>query len=158
MSLKINLYKNTNTTSKMYGLTYGRVEHGDKIMEIPDLADHIASHGSIYTKDVILGVLTKMASCMKELMLDGKKIKLADIAIFSAEITSKGAASYLAYDLSTHVKRVRLTVRGTGDASIAEMTKAASLSYSSLAEKLRDDERPKPEPEPEGDDDDDNNG
>lgn len=152
--LKINLYRNTMTTSKGYGMIYGRVEHDAKIMDIPELADHIAKHGSIYTKDVILGVMTKMASCMKELMLDGRKIKLADIAIFSAEIASKGANSYLAYDLGKHIKKVRLAIRGTGDAAIAEMTKSADLGYTSLAESLRDAERPQPEePDDEGDGD-----
>ena len=149
MSLKLNLYRNTMTTSKGYGMIYGRVEHDKKIVDIPALAKHIAGHGSIYTEDVILGVMNKMAFCMKELMLDGKKIKLSDIAIFSAEIASKGAESYLAYDLGKHVKQVRIATRGTGDGSIAEMTKSAELGYTSLAESLRDAERPQPEPEEE---------
>ena len=44
--------------------------------------------------------------------------------------------------------KVQLAVRGTGDSSISALTSAAEIGYTSLAEKLRDDERPKPEPEP----------
>lgn len=151
--LRLNLYRNKMTTSKGYGMIYGRVEHDKKIVDIPALAKHIAGHGSIYTEDVILGVLNKMAFCLKELMLEGKKIKLSDIAIFSAEVVSTGAASFLAYDITKNVKTVRLGVRGTGDATRAELTKDAEIGYTSLAESLRNAERPQPDS---GDDDDDN--
>ena len=39
----------------------------------------------------------------------------------------------------------------------AELNKAGELAYTSLAESLRNAERPQPEPEPDGGDDDDDN-
>lgn len=152
--LKLNLYKNKISTSKNFGRVYGRVDYDSNLMDLTALAKHIASHGSVYTADVILGVMNKMAYCIKELALEGKKIKLGDLAIFYATVKSKGADSYLGFNINTHVEKVRLAVRGTGDTSVANMTSSASIGYSSLAESLRDAERPQPDP----DDDDDDNG
>ena len=40
---------------------------------------------------------------------------------------SKGANSYLAYDLGKHVKDIRLSVVATGDFTRAELSKAGEL-------------------------------
>ena len=64
--LKINLYKNKNQESRQFGKVYGRVENNEPI-DIEGLSEHIAMHGSQYTKDVIYGVLIKAAACIKEL-------------------------------------------------------------------------------------------
>lgn len=48
------------------------------------------------------GVLTDMVSCTKELILDGKNVKLDDLAIFSVGIVSKkGAQSAADFSLVT---------------------------------------------------------
>ncbi|MBR1395460.1 MAG: hypothetical protein IJ559_07365, partial [Prevotella sp.] len=99
-----------------------------------------------------------MVKCIRELALEGKPVKLDNLAIIKCQVESKGANSYLAYDLGKHVKNIRLSVVGTGDFTRAELNKAGELAYTSLAESLRNAERPQPEPEPDGGDDDDNNG
>ena len=160
MALKINLYRNNNTASRGYSKIYGRVEN-DQPMSLEDLAQHMHDHNSPYETGLILGILTNMVKCIRELTLEGKPVKLDNLAIIKCQVESKGANSYLAYDLGKHVKDIRLSVVATGDFTRAELSKAGELAYTSLAESLRNAERPQPEPEPDddgGDDDDDNNG
>ena len=156
MSLKLNLYRNTMTTSKGYGMIYARVEN-DKPMTIEQLAQHMHDHNSPYETGLIIGILTNMVKCIRELALEGKPVKLDNLAIIKCQVESKGAESYLAYDLGKHVKNIRLSTMATGDFSRAELNKAGALAYTSLAESLRNAERPQPEPD-DGDDDNDNNG
>ena len=155
MSLKLNLYRNTMTTSKGYGMIYGRVEN-DKPMSIEKLAQHMHDHNSPYETGLIIGILTNMVKCIRELTLNGNCVKIENLAIIKCQVESKGANSYLAYDLGKHVKNIRLSVTATGDFTRAELNKAGELAYTSLAESLRNAERPQPEPD--GGDDDDNNG
>ena len=36
-------------------------------------------HGSVYTEDVVIGVITKMKNCIQEMLADGHKVKLDGI-------------------------------------------------------------------------------
>ncbi|MBO4464551.1 MAG: DNA-binding protein, partial [Prevotella sp.] len=67
--IKLNLYKNKIQGHKNFGKIYARAKNNDPI-DIAGLSKHIHQHGSPYTRDVILGVLTKAASCIRELVLD----------------------------------------------------------------------------------------
>ena len=61
----------------------------------------MANHNTPYSEGLIKGVLTDMISCTKELILDGKNVKLDDLAIFSVGIVSrKGAASAADFTLA----------------------------------------------------------
>ena len=140
MALKINLYKNNNSSSRSYGLVYGRVEN-DEPMSIGDLAQHMHDHNSPYETGLILGILTNMVKCIRELALDGKPVKLDNLAIIKCQVETKGAESYLDFDLSRNVKGIRLSAVSTGDFRRDELKKACKLGYTSLAESLRDGER-----------------
>ena len=145
MSLKINLYKNTNSTSKSYGLVYGRVEN-DSPLSLQELAAHMHDHNSPYDEGLILGVLTQMVKCIRELALEGKPVKLDNLAIIKCQVETIGAPSYLDFDLTANVKNIRLSAVSTGSFTRAELNKAGTLDYTSLAKSLRDAERPQPEP------------
>jgi hypothetical protein len=150
MGLKVNLYKNNNSKSKGYNMIYSRVEN-DKPMTLDELAAHMHDHNSPYDEGIILGVLKQMTRCIRELILDGKPVKLTDLCIFKAAVTSGPAASYLAYDLGKDVKKVRLACFACGKFTRSELAKASKLSYTSLAQSLRD-----AEAEQQQEDDDDN--
>lgn len=75
-----------------------------------------------YSAGVVKGVLTDMISCIKELILDGKNVKLDDLAIFSVGIVSrKGAASAADFTLADNVKGLKLRARATGELSNAQI-------------------------------------
>ena len=133
--LKINLYKNKNQESRQFGKVYGRVENNEPI-DIEGLSEHIAMHGSQFTKDVIYGVLIKAAACIKELALSGQPVKLGNLAIFKAAVTSSPAQSAEKFDLRTNSTAVRLQVRGTGATATKEMAKGAQLQLTDIAQRI----------------------
>ena len=76
--IKLDLYKNKIQGHKNFGKVYARSNNNDPI-DIKGLAKHIQSHGSPYTYDIILGVLTKCATCVRHLVLDGTPVKFDDL-------------------------------------------------------------------------------
>ena len=60
-------------------------------MTIEKFAKHITSHGSVYTRADISAILYMAVDCMKEMLLEGKKIRLGDLGDFSVLLSSKGA-------------------------------------------------------------------
>ena len=59
------------------------------------MANHISEHGSIYTPDVVFGVLEKFRSCLLEMLLQSKRVKIDGLGIFftTLENTEGGAES-----------------------------------------------------------------
>ena len=90
----IKLVKNKNKTIKeAYGKYYARPVVTETI-GIDELAEHMASHNTPFSKGAIKGLLTDMVSCVKELVLQNKAVKIDNLAIFSIGIINKmGAAS-----------------------------------------------------------------
>ena len=63
------------------------------IMTIEKFAKHITSHGSVYSRADISAILYMAVDCMREMLLEGKKIRLGDLGDFSLLLGSKGAES-----------------------------------------------------------------
>ena len=57
--------------------TYGKIIYRGTL-SLNDMAEHIMKHGTVYTEDVVIGVITKLKSCMQELLSDGYKLKLVN--------------------------------------------------------------------------------
>ena len=89
------LYQKVKVTNKLTpeeGAWYARAKYDD-VMDIDAMADHIMEHGSVWTDDVVHGVLRKFNKCMIEVLKDSKKVKLNGLGTFSIALKSKGAAS-----------------------------------------------------------------
>ena len=63
------------------------------VMTIEKFAKHITSHGSVYSRADISAILYMAVDCMREMLLEGKKIRLGDLGDFSVLLSSKGAES-----------------------------------------------------------------
>ena len=61
------------------------------IMDIEKFSKHISSHGSVYSRADISAILYMTVDCMREQLLEGKKIRLGDLGDFSILLSSKGA-------------------------------------------------------------------
>ena len=61
------------------------------VMTIEKFAKHITSHGSVYSRADISAILYMAVDCMREMLLEGKKIRLGDLGDFSLLLGSKGA-------------------------------------------------------------------
>lgn len=53
---------------------------------LDELAEHMESHNTPFSKGAIKGMLTDMVSCVRELVLQGIAVKIPDLAIFSIGI------------------------------------------------------------------------
>ena len=76
-----DVYQNKNAHNAAYGKYFGRIVHTETL-NTRKLARHIADHGSVYTQDVVEGVLTKAEACIVEMLLESKKIKLEGLGTF----------------------------------------------------------------------------
>ena len=63
------------------------------VMTIEKFARHIANHGCVYSRADISAILYLAVDCMREQLLEGRKIRLGDLGDFSVTINSKGAES-----------------------------------------------------------------
>ena len=86
------VYQNQNEHNAAFGKWYGRVKYLES-MNTRKLSNHIAEHGSIYTPDVVYGVLEKFRSCLLEMLLNSKKVKIEGLGTFYTTIEcAKGGA------------------------------------------------------------------
>ena len=72
------VYKNDikDSESVMYGKYYARLK-SIETMSMARMAKHISEHGSVYTEDVVEGVMKKFKTCLLEMLLESKKVKVA---------------------------------------------------------------------------------
>ena len=72
--------------------------------------DHISEHGSIYTPDVVYGVLEKFRSCLIEMLLNSKKVKIEGLGTFycTLENQKKGALKKEDFNPNKHLKALHI--------------------------------------------------
>jgi len=130
MSVFYRKYQNKNRHSVAYGKWFARAVTIGKTINIDELAKHMSEHNTPYSKGAIKGVLTDMIGCIRELMLEGKAVKLEGLAIFSAGIQTKKGGALSSEDFSTtkHIKSVYMRARATGEFTRQELTKAGNVT------------------------------
>ena len=97
--------KDGDNKRKKVQKTYGKIIYR-KTLSLDDMAEHIMKHGSVYTEDVVIGVITKLKSCMQEMLADGHKVKLDGIGTLYPTLTSEGVEDAKDYSPSENVTRV----------------------------------------------------
>jgi len=129
------LKKNKNSKSAAFGkwFAYPVIE---ETVTLDGLAEHMSSHNTPYSKGAIMGMLTDMVSCIKELLLEGKNVKIADLAIFSLGIKNNGGAvSEDVFTVSKNIKGVKLRARATGELITKSLNLEAQLKKASATSK-----------------------
>ncbi len=103
------LKQNKNTDSAFYGKWYARPKTVETL-NTRKLAQHISEHGSIYTPDVVYGVLEKFRSCLLEMLLESKKVKIEGLGIFycTIENTPGGAESKEKFNTGKNLKALHI--------------------------------------------------
>lgn len=74
-------------------------------MTIEKFARHIADHGTTYSRADIMAILYMAVDCMREQLLEGKKIRLGELGDFSVALSSKGAETAEKFS-SQNIQRV----------------------------------------------------
>lgn len=118
-------YQNNSNIEGIKNKWFLRVKNGEQI-DIDALAAHMAAHNTPFSKGAIKGILTDMVSCTKELLLDGKTVKLADLAIFSLGIHCKGADDAESATVQ-NIRGFSFNARGTGMLSNRQLVNEARL-------------------------------
>ena len=115
IQLKVDLYKVTNEDSKLYGKYLGRAVR-QSTLTTRGLAEHIAGHGTIYTQDIVDGVLRKLSQCIPELISQGVAVKIDGLGTFfpTLENTKGGANSVQDYNLAQNVKGIHVRFQPDG--------------------------------------------
>ena len=113
MAVLLRRYKNQNSSSTSYGKYFYKT-YALTTVDLEALADHMANHNSPYSKGCIAGVLRDMTACIKELLLDGKKVKIDDLCLFSLGIKSGSEANIEDMTVSSLVKHLYINAQGTG--------------------------------------------
>ena len=151
MALELNLTKNTNDAIQgTLGKYYARVEYKGTI-GLHELAKHMHSHNTAFSKGIITGVLGDMVDCIKELALLGYVIKIDDLGLFKASVDANGltleqgakitagrGAQRSDEELTQNiglqqfaVGAVKLIMQATGETTIDNMNRDATLSFTS---------------------------
>ena len=88
------LRKNNNSSSKSAGKFFAFSKSVEvETMDNRKMSKHIAEHGSVYTPDVIYGVLEKYRSCIVEMLLQSKKVYIDGLGTFYTTLTNAGGGS-----------------------------------------------------------------
>ena len=151
MALELNLTKNMNEQLEgTLGKYYARVEYKGTI-GLRDLANHMHHHNTAFSKGIITGVLGDMVDCIKELALLGYVVKIDDLGLFKASVDANGltleegakitagrGAQRSDEELQANigiqqfaVGAVKLIMQATGETTIENMNRDASLSFTS---------------------------
>ncbi len=124
--LKYKLYQDNRDGSSTKGKWYARVAV-DETIDLDGLAKHMAAHHSPYSEGLITGILKDMIACIRELALDGKAVKIPDLAIFSLGLRTKPADAPDEFTAAKNVESVKLRSRATGVFTRQQLKLAAQV-------------------------------
>ena len=104
--LKQNNIKNSKVKGKWFA-------HGKtvEVLNTRKMANHISEHGSIYTPDVVFGVLEKFRSCLLEMLLNSKRVKIDGLGIFFTTLENEAGGAAKKEDFSPQKNLKGLHIR-----------------------------------------------
>ena len=112
-------YQNHSNLEKAKNKWFLRVKNGEQY-GIDELAQHIASHSSSYTEGELSGMIKDIVNCVVELVLDGKTVRLPNLAIFSLGVKCVGANEPEEATVA-NIRSIHINARGTGKFSANQL-------------------------------------
>lgn len=106
----------------------------DETVGLDELAEHMASHNSPFSKGQQLAILTDIVGCIKELCLDSKSVKIAGLGIFQARIRTKGAKTLKEFNLRENMLNLFIGCRGVDDFRSYRLETMMRLNMSEVLE------------------------
>ena len=138
--------QNQNSFSAAFGKWYAQIKNLETL-NTRKLANHISEHGSIYTPDVVYGVLEKFRSCLIEMLLNSKKVKIEGLGTFycTLENQKNGALKKEDFNVNKHLKalHIRFLPEQTTEENISSrefLKQAEFINIEALQAKPKDDE------------------
>lgn len=87
----------------------------DETVGLDELAEHMASHNSPFSKGQLLAILTDIVGCIKELCLESKSVRIDGLGIFEARVRSKGAKTRPEFNIAENVLNLVVCCRGVDE-------------------------------------------
>ena len=135
--------RNQNSYSQAYGKWYAQIKSLET-MNTRKLANHISEHGSIYTPDVVYGVLEKFRSCLVEMLLESKKVKIDGLGTFycTLENQKNGALKKEDFNVNKHLKalHIRFLPEQTTEENISSREFLKKAEFINIEQLLKSDE------------------
>ena len=125
---KIKTIKNSKNAD-LDGKVYAKAV-ATETLSFQEFIDHIISHGSVYDRGTVQGIMFQMVDCMKELMLDSKKIWLGDLGVFYLSLKNKSAADLETFSVTENVIGVKVSFR-------ANLGKTAGLDSKTIRKEAK---------------------
>ena len=138
-----------NSDREQAGKIYARVDYKEA-MTISDMAHHMAEHNTAFSEGLIVGVLTDFVRCVREQVLNGNTVKIANLAIFKATVEAN--ALEVLYDAAQDktvtaslgtmaegaktgpaVKTIKLLAQSTGEFTRDELKKDVKFAWTDKA-------------------------
>ena len=78
------------------------------VMTFEQFAEHVVSHDSKYHKGDVLAVVVEVMRCLKEQLLNGKRVQLSDLGVFSLKLSGPGAPSMTDFNTQTNITTIEV--------------------------------------------------
>ena len=134
--------KNLNSHSAAFGKWYAQIKSLETL-NTRKLANHISEHGSIYTPDVVYGVLEKFRSCLVEMLLESKKVKIEGLGTFYCTLENqKNGALKKDFNVNKHLKalHIRFLPEQTTEENISSREFLKKAEFINIEQLLKGDE------------------
>ena len=117
--------RQSNKQNFTYGKWYAQAVRRSTL-NTRGLADHIVRHGSVFTRDVVEGMVIKFRECIVELLMQGVGVKLEGLGTFYPTLEATGADSPEEYDVNDYLKGIHIRF-------LPEKTRDDNLTSSAFA-------------------------
>ena len=105
--LRYKKYQDNRRNSVYRGEWYGRAIH--ELVEFDEFVKHMANHHCVFSEATIKGVLIEMETCLRELLLDGKAVRIDDLGIFRIGMKTSPAETLADFTVN-NIEGVRLNL------------------------------------------------
>lgn len=106
--IRYKLFQDTREGSKTEGKWYARAAH--ELMEFEEFITHLANHHCAFSEANLRGVLTEMLECLRELLLEGKAVRLGDLGIFRIGLKTEAADTAKKFNAAQNITGARLNL------------------------------------------------
>ena len=108
--------QNKNAKSSIKGKWFAHSKSVET-MNTRKLANHISEHGSVYTSDVVFGVLEKFRSCLVEMLLESKRVKIEGLGTFFTTLENQegGAQKKEDFNVQKNLKALHIRFMPEGE-------------------------------------------
>ena len=107
IAMQYDLRQNNTSNNSSFGKWYPCAVR-TSTLNTSGLANHIMEHGSVYTRDVVEGMVIKVRDCIVELLARGVGVKLEGLGTFYPTIEAAGADTPVDYNVNDYLQGIHI--------------------------------------------------